>query len=251
MRYAIGVIGATFASAAFSAPSTSLEQQVRHADERFWQAFNTCDRARMALLFTPDVEFYHDKTGATFTRAAVVKSLMDGPCGTQGLHVRRELVANSTSFDPVPGYGAILTGRHRFYARRDGETERLDGEARFAIIWQMVRGRPLIRRVLSFAHGPVSAAVETRAAVVPVADLQRYVGRYATAKGDIVVTMEDDRLHLVSGGLSTDLIAITSTLFKAQQRPLDFEFILNGDKVVKLLVRENGSFVVDGTRTEK
>jgi hypothetical protein len=67
----------------------------------------------------PDVEFYHDKTGATISRDAVATSFMNGPCGTKGLHVRRELVARSLSYDPVPEFGAILTGQHRFYADRE------------------------------------------------------------------------------------------------------------------------------------
>ncbi len=146
--FAAGLVGTQ------SQPPAPTEERVRMADNDFWAAFNTCDRRRMEATLTPDVEFYHDKTGATISRDGVVASFMDGPCGTNGLHVRRELVAGSLSYDPVPGFGAILTGRHRFYAQQDGQPERLDGEARFAIVWQDAGGTPLMRRVLSYAHGP-------------------------------------------------------------------------------------------------
>ena len=233
------------AAIAVNAPAVSIEQQVRQADVAFWMAFNTCDRQRLTATFTPDVEFYHDKTGATFTRNAVVKSLMDGPCGTPGLHVRREAVAGSLSVDAVPGFGAILTGRHRFYARRDGEVERLDGEARFAIVWQSVDGQLRIRRVLSFAHGP---ALEVPASgpvlVVPADILQSYVGRYTSAMGEIVVTMDNGGLHLTSGGLSANLIAITTNSFRAEGRALSFEFV--GQEKIKVL--EDGALVAEGVR---
>ncbi len=226
-----------------------VEQQVRHGDEKFWQAFNRCDRAQMRALFTEDVEFYHDRTGATVRRSAVVKSLADGPCGTPGLHVRREVVAGSTSLDPVPGFGAIVTGRHRFYAKRDGQAERLDGEARFAIVWKVAHGRAQISRVLSFGHGPALDAAEPKPASLSMAMLARYIGRYATPKGAVDVTLEDGHLRLVSGGLDTDLVAITSTSFRAGQRALDLEFAVGKNGGIKLLVWENGSLVAEGDRS--
>jgi len=198
--------------------TTTNEQRIEAADDAFWAAFNACDRSRMATALAPDVEFYHDKTGATVSREAVIRSLMDGPCGTPGLRVRRALVAGSIFYDPIPGFGAIVTGRHRFYARRDGQAERLDGEARFAIVWQDVRGKLAMRRILSYAHGaaldqPIAQSVE-----VPSQTLQRYVGRYASPMGDIAVIVSGGRLHLTSGGLSTDLVPIGPTVFRAEGR---------------------------------
>jgi hypothetical protein len=226
------------------------EEQVRMADDVFWAAFNTCDRAWMATSLAPDIEFYHDKTGATISRDAVVASFMSGPCGTKGLHVRRELVAGSLNYDPVPGFGAILTGRHRFYARREGQIERLDGEARFAVVWQDVSGTLHMRRVLSYAHGP--AVDQTAAALieVPLANLQRYAGHYASPMGDIAVTLNEGHLHIVSGGLSADLAALSTTKFQAQGRSLKFEFVVVSDTIEKVVVEENGAIVAEGTRQD-
>lgn len=233
-----------------SPASVAAEESVKTADDAFWVAFNTCDRRRMEATLAPDIEFYHDKTGATTSRDAVVASFMDGPCGTKGLHVRRELVAGSLSYDPVPGFGAILTGRHRFYARRDGQSERLDGEARFAVVWQDVNGKLLMHRVLSYAHGP---AVDQPAPVpveVPLEALRRYVGHYASPMGDIAVTLKEGRLHIVSGGLSADLVAVAIAKFQAQGRPLTFAFVGGGDTIEKMVVEENGVIVAEGTRQD-
>ena len=226
------------------------EERVRTADDAFWVAFNTCDRRRMEATLAPDVEFYHDKTGATISRDAVVASFMNGPCGTKGLHVRRELVAGSLFYDPVPGFGAILTGRHRFYARREGQPERLDGEARFAVVWQDVSGKLLMRRVLSYAHGPAVDQTAPVSIEVPLATLRRYVGHYASPMGDIAVTLRDGRLHIVSGSLSADLVAVSVAKFQVQGRPLTFAFVAAGDTIEKVVVEENGGIVAEGTRQD-
>lgn len=143
--------------AALAAPVTgdsAPDDGLLAADAAFWQAFNRCDADAMGKWLAPDVEFYHDKTGLTQGRKALVLSLMKGPCGTPGLHVRREVVADSVAVDPVPGHGAVMTGVHRFYAKQGDAPERLDGDARFAVVWHKVGTRWEMRRVLSYAHRP-------------------------------------------------------------------------------------------------
>lgn len=140
-------------SVSVAAPS-SADEGLLAADSAFWEAFNRCDADAMGRLLAPDVEFYHDKTGLTQGREALVRSLMRGPCGTPGLHVRREAVADSVAIDPVPGHGAIMSGVHKFYARQGEEAERLDGDARFAVVWHKLGARWEMKRVLSYAHRP-------------------------------------------------------------------------------------------------
>lgn len=139
------------ASAANAAPE---DAGALAADAAFWRAFNQCDAAAMGKLLAPDIEFYHDKTGLTQGRDKVVESLVKGPCGTPGLHVRREEVPGSVAVDPVPGHGAIVSGVHRFYARQGAGAERLDGYARFAVVWRKTAARWEMARVLSYAHRP-------------------------------------------------------------------------------------------------
>lgn len=71
----------------------------------------------MGDMLTADVEFYHDKTGLIVSREALVESLRKGPCGDPRMRLRREAVDGSLEFHPLNGGYAILSGRHRFYAR--------------------------------------------------------------------------------------------------------------------------------------
>ncbi|HEY3521825.1 MAG TPA: nuclear transport factor 2 family protein, partial [Rhodanobacteraceae bacterium] len=136
------------------AQAADVETAVRQADARYWQAYNACDMATMGALLTDDVEFYHDKTGLTTTRRGVLDSLRKGPCGTPGMHLRREAVPGSVRYYPLAGGFAILTGEHRFYVSESGKPEHLDGHADFTIVWQSVDGQWQMRRILSYSHGP-------------------------------------------------------------------------------------------------
>jgi hypothetical protein len=85
---------------------------------------------------------------------------------------------------------------------------------------------------------------------VPLATLQRYLGHYASPMGDIAVSLREGRLHILSGGLSADLVAITAGKFQAQGRPLTFGFVADGGTVEKVVVEENGAIVAEGTRQD-
>ena len=233
---------------AATAPASpaSIEQQVRAADASFWQAFNACDRKRMASFLAPDVEFYHDKTGATLGRDRVVASFMNGPCGTPGLHLRRAAIDETVKFDPVPGYGAILTGRHRFYEQIGDQPERLSGEAQFAVVWRDTDGEPKMSRVLSFAHGPARPDPIVGEIHPDQSELRRFVGRYATPQGDVVVALKGDGLILDSGGLHLTLAAIGPTTFQGRERALRFDFPSSGT----IEVREGGKIVASGKRQD-
>ena len=136
------------------AQAADVESAVRAADADYWRAYNACDMATMGALLTDDVEFYHDKTGLTTTRKGVLDSLRKGPCGTPGMHLRREAVPGSVRYYPLAGGFAILSGEHRFYESETGKPEHLAGQADFTIVWQSVNGQWQMRRILSYSHGP-------------------------------------------------------------------------------------------------
>ncbi|HVJ00340.1 MAG TPA: nuclear transport factor 2 family protein [Sphingomonas sp.] len=222
------------------------DRSIETADAAFWRAFNACDRTAMERLIAPDAEFYHDKTGLTVGRERVVASLMGGPCGTPGLHVRREAVAASVRTDPVPGYGAIVSGRHRFYAQRGTAPEAVDGEARFAVVWRLTPHAALMERILSYGHGAVQAEVPACEVALPPAALAALTGRYASPMGEIVVTSDGAHLHLASGNLRTLLIATGPHTFRAPDRALVIDF--PAERVGRIRVRENGAVVAEGDR---
>jgi Domain of unknown function (DUF4440) len=53
---------------------------------------------------------------------------------------------------PIPGYGAIEIGTHRFYEKKAGKDDVASGEAKFMHIWQNNDGAWKVTRVISYAH---------------------------------------------------------------------------------------------------
>lgn len=226
------------------------EQQVRSADARYWQAYNACDMQAMGELLTEDVEFYHDKTGLTSTKGAVLDSLRKGPCANPAMHLRREAVTDSLRFHPLAGGYGLLSGTHRFYVRDDGKPERLDGQAEFTNLWQSVDGHWRMRRVFSYAHGPVPYTPPATHLTLPAPALAALAGRYRGANvGDIIVTVDGDGLKLTAGKLTVSLRAETPTRFFALERDLRFEFAAVPGKPA-LSVYENGTVVETAARIE-
>lgn len=220
------------------------EQAIRAADTRYWQAYNACDMRTMGELLTDDVEFYHDKTGLTASKAAVLDSLRKGPCADPNWHLRREAVDASLRFHPLAGGFALLMGTHRFYVRKGGEPEHLDGQAEFANIWQSVDGHWRMRRILSYAHGPAPYMPPTAHIALSPAALAAYAGTYSGRKvGEIRVGVAGDRLRLTAGPLAVTLLPESPTRFFALERDLRFEFAAPADGPRKLTVYENGAAV--------
>ena len=202
----------------------------------------------MGAFFADDVEFYHDITGLTRSRDAVTDSLVKGPCGTPGLHMRRELVATGFYYQAIPGYGALLTGEHLFYARRGDGPEAFATRARFLTIWRLQSGHWLIARVVNYSHNPVSYQPPASSFVPPPDALRRYVGSYRTkAFGDIEVTLEKGLLLLRSGSLRLTLEASAADRFFARERDLRFVFS-GGSPPTMIEIEENGAVVASGAR---
>lgn len=231
----------------------SEEQDVISADARYWQAFNACDFAAMEQLFTDDVEFYHDKTGLTSSRAAVLDSLRKGPCANPQMHLRREAVEDSLRFHPLAGGYALISGKHRFYAREGDKPERLDGQAEFTNLWQSVDGHWRMRRVFSYAHGPVPYVPPTAHLNLPATALALFAGRYRGAHvGDIEVSVDGDGLKLVAGELVVHLRSESPTRFFALEKDLRFEFATgtHQQRGPDLTVYENGTAVESAAKVE-
>jgi hypothetical protein len=231
----------------------SDEQAVRDADARYWQAFNACDLSAMDGLFTDDAEFYHDKTGLTSSKAAVIDSLRKGPCADPRMRLRREAVRGSLRFHPLAGGYALLSGTHRFYVREAGKPERLDGQAEFTNLWQSVEGHWRMRRIFSYAHGPVPYLPPATQLTLTASALASFAGRYrGDHVGDISVAVDGDGLKLTAGSLIVHLRAESPTRFFALEKDLRFEFAVDGDKqeFPALTVYENGAVAETAARVE-
>lgn len=135
------------------APSPEeLSRTLAALDAALFDSFNRCDLDKFASFFVEDVEFYHDKGGLTHSRRSLVESIRNNICGK----VRREAVAGSFEAHPVPGFGAVQMGVHRFYETSAGPNAAPVGAARFIHLWQHQDGAWKITRVISYAHGPAT-----------------------------------------------------------------------------------------------
>jgi len=133
------------------APADPLFDRISALDTAVFDAFNHCSSPEQLQLhasyFAPDVEFYHDKGGVTWTRDAMIANTAKNVCG----HFRRELVPGSLKVYPIKDFGAIEQGVHRFCQFDTGDC---DGIADFVIVWRRQGDKWQITRVLSYGHRP-------------------------------------------------------------------------------------------------
>ena len=132
-----------------AAGAATLEATVAALDAAVFDAFNRCaDPAQLerhAAWFDPQVEFYHDTGGVTWSREAMLENTRRLACG----NFTRQLVPGSLRVFPVQGFGAIAQGEHRFCAAGTGACE---GLADFTMVWRLHEGQWRITRVLSYGH---------------------------------------------------------------------------------------------------
>ena len=135
-----------FALSAAAADPTLFEE-IQGADKELFDAFNAHDAERMAKFFSEDVEFYHDKDGLVR-----YPKLMEGFRSMAGRNdgLRRDLVPDSLQVFPIPNFGAMEIGSHRFCHMEHGKED--CGVFQFAHVWEKKDGRWRITRVLSYGH---------------------------------------------------------------------------------------------------
>lgn len=164
MKELISLIAALIATTALGAsaatssgdPTTKqvadpLFETISALDSAVFDAFNHCrtpeQLQKHAGYFAPDVEFYHDTGGVTWSRQEMLANTEKHVCG----NFRRELVPGTLKVFPVKDFGAIAQGSHRFCQFANGKCE---GVADFAIVWNNQNGNWQITRVLSYGHRP-------------------------------------------------------------------------------------------------
>lgn len=126
-----------------------LQTRIRDLDRKVFDAYNTCDMETFQGYFTPTVEFYHDKGGATFDRATVVGNTKKYICG----NVTRKVVPGTFEVYPIKDYGAIEEGEHVFCQIENGKCE---GAAKFLMVWENDNEDWKITRVMSYGHRALS-----------------------------------------------------------------------------------------------
>ncbi|MHC1480411.1 nuclear transport factor 2 family protein [Frateuria aurantia] len=152
---ALGLWAACWPVAGLAATATGsdpLYQQVAGLDTQFFESFNHCDAPqqlqRHGRFLDPDVEFYHDTGGVSWTRDAYLAKTGKNVCG----HFRRQLKSGSLEVYPVKGFGAIEQGVQRFCQIATGKCS---GEAKFLILWRRTGSSWQITRAFSYGHHPI------------------------------------------------------------------------------------------------
>ena len=133
------------AQAAPVSPQDPAYKMVAAADLALFDAAFSCDLETMAKYVSDELEFYHDNTGLARGKDDLLQKTKANICGK----MRRELVPGSMQIYPLPGFGALQTGSHRFlHPAEPGNV----GKGQFAHVWQFKDGSWKLYRALSFDH---------------------------------------------------------------------------------------------------
>jgi Domain of unknown function (DUF4440) len=138
---------ATPASAQRESNDRQLYDEILRADRAMFEAFNGRNLNALMASFTEDLEFYHDNDGK--------ESFADTKAGFERMFAmpdppRRELVPGTLRVYPVPRFGAMEIGSHKFCHVERGKEE--CGVFDFAMVWQKQANGWRVSRVLSFGH---------------------------------------------------------------------------------------------------
>ncbi|NIG52590.1 nuclear transport factor 2 family protein [Chitinophaga sp. Cy-1792] len=127
----------------------ALYNTIAHMDSVMFNAFNNQDISLLRTVFAENVEFYNDGGGVSDYNTTIRNfEAMFQRNRESGL--KRTLVPGSLEVYPVPGFGAIETGLHRFTHIENGKTE--EAVMKFVQIWQFRDNQWKATRVISIGH---------------------------------------------------------------------------------------------------
>ena len=114
-------------------------------DKIFWEAYNKGDVNTLIDFKTDDHEFYHDHTGALFSKeknAIQLRKFYSKAHGFVG-----ETVSGTNEIYEIPNYGALQLSYQRFYEKEKSEWT---PAARAIVLWKKTSKGWLQSRVFSF-----------------------------------------------------------------------------------------------------
>lgn len=227
----------------------SVQELILEKDSIFWKAYNECDIATMENFLAKDLEFYHDKNGVEKGAQNLSESLKNGLCQTGKNHLRREAVPNTVTVFPLKDkdsvYGAIISGEHLFFIRKD-QNEKADGIARFSHLWLLKYGKWKMHRVFSYDHRPAPYTNPKEKISLSPAELKEFEGNYLMPSNDIIkVTAKRENLELTAMGKTFILYPDSDNSFFTEDRDLSFSF--TEDMPHKVTIFEGTNKVAEAT----
>lgn len=127
----------------YHAEDQDLHNEIVAMDHKFFTSYNTCDMKTQENLISEDIEFFHDKGGLNTSKAQLLEALKNNICGK----VTRELIEGSIEVYPIPGYGAIQMGLHKF--KNAEEPNAISKVSKFVTIWAKENEQWVITKVIS------------------------------------------------------------------------------------------------------
>lgn len=162
LRYSKMVMALLFSAAASTtvvhgqeSRSSDLYRILKNRDSLIFNVgFNQCNLSPYDSLISEDLEFYHDKAGATYGKTAFIASVQKNICNGS-VQAKRELTDSSLKIFPLYNqgilYAAIQEGVHLFYIK-EPDGWKLTGTAAFTHLWLSDNGHWKLKRVLSYDH---------------------------------------------------------------------------------------------------
>lgn len=135
--------------------TTNLYKKIKTLDSLLFNiGFNQCDISQFEKLVSENFEFYHDKGGTFLSKETFIKSIKE--CDHSPYKHRRELIESSLEIFPLEKsnvlYGAVETGIHRFYERKNDGPEQPGSTSKFTHLWLLENGEWKLSRVLTYDH---------------------------------------------------------------------------------------------------
>lgn len=151
-RFVLPLLALLVAPCALAADSDGrsgpLYDTIVAQDAALFGAFNTCKIDVLGLMVADDLKFFHDQGGLDVGRAKFLESVQKNVCGK----FTRQLVPGSVEVWPIPNYGAIELGTHKFI--HPDRANNPDGIGKFLILWKQEGGRWVMVEAFSYAHMP-------------------------------------------------------------------------------------------------
>jgi hypothetical protein len=114
--------------------------------------------------------------------------------------------------------------------------------ARFFHVWLLKDGTWKMASVTSYDHHEAPYENKRKEVPLPPNVLERYVGKYdGPDSGTLVVSRDGNLLSLADGDKKYVLHPESENVFFTTDRDLTFEFVKEGSKVSKMVVREHGA----------
>jgi hypothetical protein len=128
----------------YSPESKELHDSISQMDSILFEAYNNCKPEVFESLLSNDIEFYHDRGGLITSKQELVVAIKNNICGK----VTRELLKGSIEVYPIPNYGAVQMGLHRFYNKEEA-TNTPSRFSKFVHTWLRENGKWKLSRVIS------------------------------------------------------------------------------------------------------